>query len=101
MCCGSGLQLGWLCVGAPILLSRCGHYRLSRGRVEDALRAPLRGRAAPGPGPGRSLSQATGDLSKTAQVTDTERLTWPSAAVPVVSAPPGAHCGFRLRTVSA
>ena len=31
------------------LLSRRGHYRLARGRVEDALRAPLRGRAASGP----------------------------------------------------
>ena len=31
-------------------LSRSGHYRLAGGRVKDALRAPLRGRAAPGPG---------------------------------------------------
>jgi len=27
------------------------------GRVEDALRAPLRGRAAPSPGPGRPLAR--------------------------------------------
>jgi hypothetical protein len=35
----------WL---GQVLLSRCGDYRLVGGLVKDALRAPLRGRAAPG-----------------------------------------------------
>ena len=44
------LQLnGCLALRGAASLSRCGHYRLTGGRVEDALRAPLRGRAAPGP----------------------------------------------------
>jgi hypothetical protein len=50
MRCRSGLHLnGCPCAARRALLSRCGHYRLAGGRVEDALRAPLRGRAAPGP----------------------------------------------------
>ena len=55
---GVCLQLDGLpCARGATLLSRCGHYRLAGGRVEDALRAPLRGRAAPGPGPGPSLAR--------------------------------------------
>ena len=56
MGCGSGFG-GLLPCAWCALLSRCEDYRLAGGRVEDALRAPLRGRAAPGPGPGCSLAR--------------------------------------------
>jgi hypothetical protein len=48
--CRSRLQLDDGCC-APVARPPFprGHYRLAGGRVEDALRAPLRGRAAPGP----------------------------------------------------
>jgi hypothetical protein len=48
MGCGSGFG-GLLPCAWCALLSRCEDYRLACGRVEDALRAPLRGRAAPQP----------------------------------------------------
>src|SRR5437763_11670673 len=47
----------WLGAGSP---SRREDYRLAGGRVEDALRAPLRGRAAPGPWPVRLLARDGG-----------------------------------------
>jgi hypothetical protein len=43
------LQLGELPCARLGFLSRRGHYRLAGGRFKDALAAPLRGRAAPGP----------------------------------------------------
>jgi hypothetical protein len=47
---GVCLQLdGCRVPGAPPSFPAAGHYRLAGGRLEDALRAPLRGRAAPGP----------------------------------------------------
>jgi hypothetical protein len=42
------------------------HYRLAGGRVEDALRAPLCGRAAPGPGPVRALARDSSGAGKEA-----------------------------------
>jgi hypothetical protein len=50
-CRSGGLALGGVGVLARDVarFPAAGHYRLVGGRVEDALRAPLRGRASPGP----------------------------------------------------
>jgi hypothetical protein len=49
MRCRSGSPAGGLSCARHGFFSRGGHYRLARGRFKDALAAPLRGRAAPGP----------------------------------------------------
>jgi hypothetical protein len=49
--------------GGRPLLSRRGHYRLVRDRVEDALRAPLRGRAADRVGQARVSASSPTDRS--------------------------------------
>src|SRR5436309_2843568 len=55
----------WLGACSP---SRREDYRLAGGRVEDALRAPLRGRAAPGPWPVRLLARDGSSAGKGAAV---------------------------------
>src|SRR5439155_6278250 len=55
----------WLGACSP---SRREDYRLAGGRVEDALRAPLRGRAAPGPWPVRLLARGGSSAGKGAVV---------------------------------
>jgi hypothetical protein len=47
-CAERGVGAGTTCWSPEGSLSRCGDYRLPGGRLKDALRAPLRGRAAPG-----------------------------------------------------
>ena len=47
-CAERGVGAGTTCWSPEGPLSRQGDYRLPGGRLKDALRAPLRGRAAPG-----------------------------------------------------